>query len=125
MAVNFATAIAITRFNAGSYVEGTWTPAGTPSASVDVTGNIQGAGAKDVELIRAEFGQHVDGLICLRTNEPLYTVARSPARKADRLTWQGDVYEVIRAEYRGTISALAHWRSHARLLDPATEDASL
>lgn len=125
MAVNFQDAITITRYNAGVYTNGEWVPAGTPSASVAVTGNIQGASSKDRELIAREFGQSVDGLICLRTNEALYTVAKSPARVADRLTWQGSTYEVIRTEYRGTIVAVAHHKSHARLVDGNAEDGGL
>ena len=125
MSVNFPTAHTVTRYNAGSYVAGEWTPAGTPSTTVTVNGNIQSASKSDSEEIAAAWGTHTDGLICIRSNEELLTAEKSTAKRADRLSWQGGTYEVIRASYRGTIAALAHWKCYARLVDSNAEDGGL
>jgi len=122
VAVYFATAHTFTRYNAGTYVNASWTPAATPSTAVTINGNVQGAGSKDVDLIVREFGESVDGLVVLRSNEEVYTASKSPARRPDRLTWQGRTYEVIRTEYRGTIAAMAHYRSHLRIVDNNAEN---
>jgi hypothetical protein len=125
MAVNFASAISITRHNAGSYVAGEWTPAGTPSATVTVNGNVQSASPADKETVARETGFSTDGLVTVRCNEQLLTADKSAAKQADRFVWQGSTYEVVRAVYRGTLPALAHWKCQARLIDALAEDGGL
>ena len=118
MPVNFGDAITITRYANGSYINGVYT-AGAPS-SVTVNGNIQSASSissADQEQLNASQGRYTDGLICIRCDEQLYTDDTSDAGKADRLDWQGKTYEVIRAAYRGTLPALAHWKCFAQLVE--------
>ncbi len=115
MSVNFRDSITVTRYANGSYVNGVYT-AGA-SGSVTVNGNIQTASTNDQEQLNTAQGRYVDGLICIRCDEQLYTDDTSDAGKADRLDWQGKTYEVIRSAYRGTIAELAHWKCFAQLID--------
>ena len=131
MAVNFASAITITRFNAGVYTAGIWVPAATPSVSVTVNGNIQPiqAGIRQSSgvqsLINMSGHQSIDGLIISRTNEAILTVSKSGAKKADRMTDQSLLYEAVGVSYRGTITALEHYLALWRLVDTNAETGAL
>ena len=115
----------MTRFNAGSYVDGVWTPAATPSTSVTVNGNIQAEMGRDKSLMNQSSGQYQDDFLVLRTNEEVLTSDKSGAKKADRLTYQGFTYECIAANYRGTLSGLEHWVSTFEIIDPNAESGAL
>ncbi len=115
MSVNFRDSITVTRYANGSYINGVYTEGA--DAPVTVNGNIQTANTNDQELLNNAQGRYTDGMICIRCDEQLFTDDTSDAGKADRLDWQGKTYEVIRAAYRGTLPALAHWKCFAQLID--------
>ena len=119
MSVNFGSAITVTRYANGTYTNGVYVDGA--DAPVTVNGNIQTASTNDQELLNTAQGRYTDGMICIRCDEQLYTDDTSDAGKADRLDWQGKTYEVIRAAYRGTLPALAHWKCFAQLIDPNTD----
>jgi len=116
MSVNFRDSITVTRFANGTYTNGVYV--GGAPGFVTVNGNIQTASTNDQELLNTAQGRYTDGMICIRCDEQLYTDDTSDYGKADRLTWQGKTYEVIRAAYRGTLPALAHWKCFAQVVDP-------
>lgn len=128
MTVNFPRPITVTRFNAGAYTLGVWTPPTVESAPITINGNLQPAG----RMLSAMQGtvndlgkQSSDGGLILRSNEEVLTADKSDAKKADRLSYEGQTYEVISRSYRDNVAGLEHWISNLRVVDSNADDGKL
>ena len=130
MPVNFPAAYTVTRFPASDYgSDGIWVDA-TPATST-INANIQPisvgaskANSQLFEMLSALGLQSLDGLIAIRSNEQIYPASKTTGAKADRLTYQGELYQVMSASYRGTLPALAHWIGIGQRIDEKTLEPS-
>jgi len=126
MPVNFPTAYTVTRFPASDYgTDGIWVDAEPTTATIHA--NIQpisvGASKANSHLfeVLSTLGlQSLDGLIAIRSNERIYPADKTAGTKADRLTYQGELYQVMSASYRGTLPALTHWIGVGQRIDEKT-----
>lgn len=127
MSVNFPSPITITRYNAGSYgSDGVWVPASPETTTVTVNGNIQPISAtsrdSDQESVMREDGAVLTGEAVLRCNEQVYSAVTSTAQQGDRLTWEGNQYEVIHVKPRGIL--ITHYWALLALVQQNTEGSA-
>lgn len=106
------------RFTDGAYVDGIWIDS-APS-SVSFIGHIQpyNPSGREVDLEKrdsmgAEYGE---GFVHVYSESQLYTADTSPAKKADRVTWQGQTYEITEIRSYPYLS-LSHYHATGTLIN--------
>lgn len=126
MAINCPSPFTVQRFPASDYGDdGLWID--VDPVDVVINANIQPisigtskGNSQIMQMVSALGLESVDGLVAIRSNEQIYPTRKATGQKADRLTWQGELYQVMGASYRGTIPQLAHWIGFAQLIDEKT-----
>lgn len=106
------------RFTDGAYVDGIWIDS-APS-SVSFIGHIQpyNPSGREVDLAKrdsmgAEYGE---GFVHVYSESQLYTADTSPAKKGDRVTWQGQIYEITEIRSYPYLS-LSHYHATGTLVN--------
>lgn len=76
----------------------------------------------DRQLLNMLGCEYTEGLIRIHSEDQVYTAEKSPNQQPDRVTWQGQEYEVRwLAHY--DFGGLTHWRAVASLIDEKTVNA--
>lgn len=83
--------VTITRYNAGSYVEGRWVEGST--STFDVKGSLQVL--RPEEMLRLEEGQRLEATRKFYTKTKLQSAEVAAGTRADRFDYLGDTYEVL------------------------------
>lgn len=91
---DFGRDLVATRFDAGSYVNGTYVPGSTNS--IDIVMSVQPLNGK--ELMILPEGERTKNYVRGYTDTQLYTAQQSDSKKADRVSVDDVVYEVQKVE---------------------------
>lgn len=82
--------VQVTRTSPGSYVKGVHQPG--ESSTFGIVASVQPASGRD--LLRLEEGQRTRETITVFTPDDLRTADEAAGTPADRIEWQGSLYEV-------------------------------
>jgi len=91
---SFRRPLTITRYPAGSYVNGVWTQ-GTPT-SVSIRASVQPTSPHDLQ--RLPEGRRTGRTYTLFSNEQLFPAQQGTATNSDQVTLYGLTFEVISCE---------------------------
>jgi hypothetical protein len=87
-------AIGVTRYASGSYVDGRWSSGAGVATSVDAA--VHPAGRRDVEKLPE--GEQTKEAIAIYTISPLKTSKAGTGQKSDVVAWRDQSYEVQAVE---------------------------
>jgi hypothetical protein len=89
--MTFRKPVTITRYAAGSYVNGTYV-SGT-SSTLNIQASIQPM--KSEEMVTETQGRRLSDFIKIYTDTNINTAKESIGQQPDELTWRGSVYECM------------------------------
>lgn len=101
--------VTLRRYGAGSWSGGRWTSGSY--TTVTITGSVQPGGMK--ELMTLEEGDRTKDMIAIWTQSPLYTENETIGTAADRIVWDGSLWQVRRVESHGKTPELHHYHAVA------------
>ena len=107
MPSEFFQSVTLKRYAAGSYSGGRWV-AGTETVAT-ITACVQPAGP--AELLSMEEGDRQKDQITLWTQDAIYTLDEVTGRKADRVSWDGEYWQVRKVEQFTITPELKHYHA--------------
>jgi len=96
MSIFFPQTWSKTQYTAGSYVNGKWVE-GTPTVSALIA-DIQPISGKELDTLT--IGDRNIGKIKVYTSEALIIMNEGTYQSGDRVTWNGEIYELIGKQER-------------------------
>ncbi|MBF2051954.1 MAG: hypothetical protein IGS03_00645 [Candidatus Sericytochromatia bacterium] len=120
MRVPFAQPVTVTRYVAGTRSsKGRYTPGAAAPVVVRMLIQPLGFNSDAVEELADQMGvRHLSGRLRIYAEAELMTGEKASSTQADRLSYQGQVYEIQEASLWP--GRLPHWRCTAKLVDEKT-----
>lgn len=118
MSVPFAKPLALTRFAAGVYQDGTWETGADSEVTVRACVQPLGTREADQKMVNRLGLESLDGLVRIHSESALQATDKSAGLEGDQFTWQGQLYEVIEQQYWPLPKE--HWKGIGRIVDSNT-----
>lgn len=120
MRVPFAQPVTVTRYAAGTRsAKGRYTPGASAQVVVRMLIQPLGFNAEGIESLADQMGvRHLTGKLRIHAEAELMTGEKASVTQADRLSYQGQVYEIEQASLWP--GPRPHWRCIAKLADEKT-----